>query len=152
MVIADVLCGWLWIALGAWRWFWVASGGFQWFTVLVATVKFVALNLKVVDNYGEFWWYQATMTQHINFQLKRLCASEKSFFLWKLTCIALCKFSSFWLRFSPFWSNFFKDLVICLMIGWQICILGWVSDKYSYLLKPCCNYVFQVSILLYQRG
>ena len=34
-----------------------------------------------------------------------------------------------------------------LLFGWQVCILGWVSDKCSYLLKPCCNYVFQVSML-----
>ena len=72
---------------------------------------------------------------------------ERSFFLRKLTYIALCKFSRFWLRFSPFWGNVFKDLLIWFIIGWQVCILGWVSDKYSYLLKPCCNYIFQVSIL-----
>ena len=72
---------------------------------------------------------------------------ERSFVLWKLTYIALCKSSLFWLRFSPFWANFFKDLLIWLIIVWQVCILGWVSDKYSYLLKPCCNYIFQVSIL-----
>ena len=34
---------------------WVVSSGFQLFTVLVATVKFVALNLKEVGNYGEFF-------------------------------------------------------------------------------------------------
>ena len=72
---------------------------------------------------------------------------ERRFVLWKLTYIALCKSSLFWLRFSPFWANFFKDLLIWLIIVWQVCILGWVSDKYSYLLKPCCNYIFQVSIL-----
>ena len=46
--------GWLWMVLGACRWFWVDSGGFQRFKVLVATVKFVALNLKDADNCGKF--------------------------------------------------------------------------------------------------
>ena len=50
-------------------------------------------------------------------------------------------------HFSPFWGNFFKDLFIWLIIGWQDCILGWVSDKYSYLLKTCCNYIFQVLVI-----
>ena len=40
---------------GACRSFCVVSSGFQLFTVLVATVKFVALNLKVVGNYGDFF-------------------------------------------------------------------------------------------------
>ena len=72
---------------------------------------------------------------------------ERSFVLWKLTYIALCKFFLFWLRFSPFGGNVFKDFPIWLIIGWQVCILDWVSDKYSYLLKPCSNYIFPVSIL-----
>ena len=46
--------GWLRMALGACSWVWVASGGFQRFSVLVATVKFVVLNLKEVDNCGKF--------------------------------------------------------------------------------------------------
>ena len=45
---------WLWTVLGACRWFWVDSGGFQGFGALIATVKFVALNLKEVDNCGKF--------------------------------------------------------------------------------------------------
>ena len=72
---------------------------------------------------------------------------DRTFVLWKLAYIALCKFSPFWLRFSPFCGDFFKDLLVWLIIGWQVCILGSVSDKYSYLLKPCCNYIFQVSFL-----
>ena len=44
--------GWLRMALGACSWVWVASGGFL--VVLVATVKFVVLNLKEVDNCGKF--------------------------------------------------------------------------------------------------
>ena len=58
------LCGWfwvsvdgfgcLWMVLGTCRWFRVDSGGFQRFAVLVATVKFVVLNLKEVGNCGKF--------------------------------------------------------------------------------------------------
>ena len=79
--------------------------------------------------------------------LKKTLVGKRSFFIWKLTYIALCKFSRLWLRFSPFRGNFFKNLLIWLIIGWQVCILGCVSDKYSYLLKLCCNYIFQVSII-----
>ena len=50
-VIADVF---EWMVLDGCGWFWVDSVGFQRFTVLVATVKFVALNLKDVDNRGKF--------------------------------------------------------------------------------------------------
>ena len=50
------------MVLGACRWFWVDSGGFQRFAVLVATVKFVALNLKEVGNSGKFLQYLPTMT------------------------------------------------------------------------------------------
>ena len=79
--------------------------------------------------------------------LKKTWVVKRSFFLWKLTYIALCKFSQIWLRFSLFWGNFFKNLLIWLIIGWHVCILGWVYDKYSYLLKPCSNFIFQVSII-----
>ena len=48
--------------------------------------------------------------------------------------------------FLPILGRFFKDLLIWLIIVWQVCILGWISDKYSYLLKPCC-YIFQVPII-----
>ena len=77
---------------------------------------------------------------------------EGSFVLWKLIYIALCKLIPFWLRFSPFWVNIFKDFSrIWLIIGWQVCILGLLSAKCSYLLKPCFNYIFQVSILSISR-
>ena len=51
-LIVDPL-EWWWLTQGDW----VFSAGLQWIAVtvkLVATVKFVALNLKEVDNYGEF--------------------------------------------------------------------------------------------------
>ena len=38
----------------------------------------------------------------------------------------------------------FGLLIIFLLTG---LFLGWISSKYFYLLKPCCNYIFQVSIL-----
>ena len=50
-MIADVF---EWMVVDGYGWFWVDSGGFQRFTVLIATVKFVALNLKDVDNCGKF--------------------------------------------------------------------------------------------------
>ena len=52
--------------------------------------------------------------------LKKTLGGWEKFFLWKLTYIALCKFSRFWLRFYSFWGNFFKDLLISLIIGWQV--------------------------------
>ena len=44
------------MVLGTCRWFWVDSGSFQRLAVPVlgAMVKFVALNLKEVDNCGKF--------------------------------------------------------------------------------------------------
>ena len=66
----------------------------------------------------------------------------------KFTYIALCKFSPFWLRFSPFWGNFLKDLFIWLITGWQVCILGRESDKYSYLLKPCKLYFLSFNLYI----
>ena len=57
-VIADAFgwmvldgCGWFWVLADGYRWI---QGGFQRFVVLVATVKFVALNLKEVDNCEKF--------------------------------------------------------------------------------------------------
>ena len=40
------------MVLGACRWLWVDLGGVQRFAVSVATVKFVALDLKEVDTCG----------------------------------------------------------------------------------------------------
>ena len=47
--------------------------------------------------------------------------------------------------FLPILEQFFQGSLS--IISWQVCILDWVSDKYCYLLKPCCNYSFQVSII-----
>ena len=49
--IADAFGG---MVLDGCGWFWVDSHGFQRFAVLVATVKFIALNLKEVDNCVKF--------------------------------------------------------------------------------------------------
>ena len=43
-------CGSFWVLADGFLWI---QGGFQRFTVLVATVKFVALNLKEVDICGK---------------------------------------------------------------------------------------------------
>ena len=43
-------CGWFWVPADGFG----GVGGFQRFAVLAATVKSVALNINVVDNYGEF--------------------------------------------------------------------------------------------------
>ena len=101
--------------LGTCRSFWVVSSGFQWLTVLVATVKLVPLNLKEVNNYGEFSniSQQDAMTKFLRnsaykVSLKRPWVDERIFVLWKLTYIALSKFILFWLCFFPFWDNFFK--------------------------------------------
>ena len=51
------LGGWLWIVVdgfGCLQMVFGGVGGFQRFSVLVATLKSVALNINVVDNYGEF--------------------------------------------------------------------------------------------------
>ena len=63
-VIADAFG---WMVLGACRCFWVDSGGFQRFSVLVGTVKLVALNLKEGDNRGKFLYDLATMTLKFKF-------------------------------------------------------------------------------------
>ena len=63
-VIADAFG---WMVLGACRCFCVDSGGFQRFSVLVGTVKFVALNLKEGDNRGKFLYDLATMTLKFKF-------------------------------------------------------------------------------------
>ena len=139
-------------------------GGFRWFSVICSCSNYCQLRcLKfkrstqllgvfVVSSNNEAKVPLKQMTMFLGnsaykVSLKRPWVGERSFVLWKLTYIALCKFSPFWLRFSPFWGNFFKDLLVWLIIGWQVCIIGWESDKYSFLLKPCCNYIFQVSIL-----
>ena len=51
IVIADAFG---WMVLDGCGWLWVDSGGFERSAVLVPTVKFIALNLKVVDNCGKF--------------------------------------------------------------------------------------------------
>ena len=58
--------------------------------------------------------------------LKKAWVGERSFVLWKLIFTALCKFPPFWFRFSPFCSNFFKDLLVWLIIGWQVRILEYL--------------------------
>ena len=74
-----------------------------------------------------------------------------------MTYIALCKFIPFWLRFSSFWGNFFKDFFKDLAYYWLAGLYYYLyyylllSAKCFYLLKPCFNYIFQVSILSISR-
>ena len=55
--------------------------------------------------------------------------------------------------FLPILGQLFQGFFsrIWLIIGWQVCILGLLFAKCSYLLKPCFNYTFQVSILSISR-
>ena len=147
---------WLQMSLGEWFWMAVdgfgclqmALGGLRWRSEICSFSSYGEIRCFRSKRSRQLWeWPSFWVIQNIKFHLKRPWVDERCFFLWKLTHIALCKFSRFWLRFSPFWRNFFKDLLIWLIIGWQFCILGWVSDNYSYLLKPCFNYIFKVSIV-----
>ena len=165
--------GWLQIFLREWFWkivdgfgrLQMALGGFRWFWVIFSFSSYVEIRCLKFKRSRQLWGVFVVssnndarvplkqMTKFLgssayNVSLKKTLGWwEKFFVLWKLTYIALCKFSPHWLRFFPFWGNFFKDLLIWLIIVWQVCILGWVSEKYSYSLKTCCSYIFQVSIL-----
>ena len=137
-------------------------GGLRWFSVICSFSSHVEIHclefkrskqlsrVFVVSSDNDAKVSLKQMTKFLGnstWHLKWPWVGETSFVLWKLAYIALCKFSPFWLIFSPFWENFFKYLLIWLFIAWKVCILGRVSDKYSYLLKPCCTYIFQVSFL-----
>ena len=121
---------WLKMFLGCLRWF-------QWFAVLVATVNFVARIRQLCrafvvssNNDAKVPFKQMTKflgNHHIKSHLKRLWVGERSFVLWKLTYIALYKFSPFQLRFSPFWGNLAYYLAYYCLAGlyprlstWQI--------------------------------
>ena len=169
--------GWLQMFLREWFWMIVdgfgplqmALGGFRWFWVIFNFSSYVEIRCLKFKRSTQLWGVFIVssnndarvplkqMTKFLgssayNVSLKKTLGWwEKFFVLWKLTYIALCKFSPHWLRFFPFWGNFFKDLLVWLIIVWQVSILGWVSEKYSYFLKTCCSYIFQISILLYQR-
>ena len=83
-----------------------ASNGFLWFAVSLATVKFVALNLKEVGNYGDFIVSsnndaKIPLKQMIKLlgnstykvSLKKTLGGWEIYmysFMWKLTYIALC--------------------------------------------------------------
>ena len=152
-----VSLGWLQMFLGWWFWIdmdefgclLIVLDGFRWFSEICRFSSYGEIRCFKFKKSRQLWevfvvsnnndakvpfkkWPRFWVIQNMNFQLKRPLVGKRNFFFWKLTYIALCKFSRFWLCFSPFWHNFFKDLLIWLIIGWQIGILGWVSYKYSY--------------------
>ena len=69
---------------------------------------------------------------------------ERSFVLWNRHIWLYLNSSRF-----DFFQGFFSR--IWLIIGWKVFILGLLSAKCSYLLKPCFNHIFQVSILSISR-
>ena len=87
------------------------------------------------------------------FHLKRPWVGERSFVLWKLTYVALCKFIPFWLHFSPFWSNFFKDFFQgfgLLLVGRPVFKVSCLSNVPIYWNLVLIMF-FQVSILSISR-
>ena len=128
-------------------WLQMFLGGFRWFSVICSFSSYVEIGclkfkrsrqlreVLVVYSNNDAKVPLKQMTTFLGnssykVSLKKTLGGWEKFCL---TYIAWYKFSLFWLRFSPFWGNFFRDLLICLIIVWQFCILGWVSDKYSYL-------------------
>ena len=123
---AMVGLGWLQMPLGGWFWM-VADGfgclqmvlgGFTWLSEICSFSSYGEIHcfkfkgsrqlweLFVVSSNNDakvlFKWSIFWVIQNIKFHLKRPWLGERSFFLWKLTYIALCKFSWYWLRFSKF--------------------------------------------------
>ena len=166
--VAMVGLGWLQMFLSGW--FWMAGDGsgclqmvlgeFRWFSYICSFSSYGEIRCFKFKRNRQLWEVFVVSsnndTKVFLKQITKFLGNSKynvslkkslSFFLWKLTYISLCKLSRFWLQFSPFWRNSFKDILIWPIIGWQVCILGWVSDKLSYLLKSCCNYIFRVSII-----
>ena len=159
--------GWLHIFLDGSGWSWELAGGlggFKRFSVIYSFSSYGEIRCFKFKRSWQLWGVFVVssnndakvplkhMTKFLGnsaykVSLKMAWVGERSFVLWKLIYIALCKFFPFWLCSSPFWLIFFKNLPIWLIIGWQVSILDWVSDKHSYLLKPCCHYIFQFSIL-----
>ena len=170
MILSDD--GWLQMFSG--EWFWTAVdgfgclqmvlGGFRWFSEICSSSSYGEIRCFKFKKSRQLWEVFVVSSNNdtkvplkqmttifgnseYKVSLKKTLGGEINFFLWELTYIALFKFSRLWLHFSQFYCNIFKDLLIWLIIGWQVCILGWVSDKYSYSLKPCCCYIFKVSII-----
>ena len=152
---------WFWMVVDGFGCFQMALGGFRWFSVICSFSSYSETRCVKFKRTRQLWGVFVPkvsleqMTKFLGnstyFNIFQHISTIKHIVSLKLTYINLCKFSPFWFRFSPFWGNFFKNLFIWLIIGWQVCILGWEYDKYSYLLKPCCNYIFRVSIYTYQR-
>ena len=154
---------WFWMVVDGFGCLQMVLGGFRWFSVICSCSNYCQLRcLKfkrstqllgvfVVSSNNEAKVPLKQMTMFLGnsaykVSLKRPWVGERSFVLWKLTYIALCKFSPFWLRFSPFWGIFSR------ISSFGLLLVGSLYSRlsiqwYSCLLKRCCNYIFQVSIL-----
>ena len=109
------------MVLLAGRSFWEVSSGFQWLTVLVSTVKFVALNLKEVNNYGEFFNIQQQvskvplkqMTKFLRnsaykISLKKTLGGWEKFRLLKIDIYSFMHIYPVWTPFLPILGQVFK--------------------------------------------
>ena len=134
-------CGWFWAVMVCLGCLQMVFRGFRWFSEICNFSSYGEIRCFKFKTSRQLWEVfvapsnndaKVPLKQMSKFlgnskfkvSLKKSLGGYKKFFLWKLTYIALCKFSRFWLRFSSFWGNFFKVLFICLIIGWQFCILG----------------------------
>ena len=153
--------GWFWVVVDGVGCMQMGLGRFRWFSVICSFSGYgeifcfrfkrsrILWEIFVVSSNNDAKVSLKQMSKFLGSSTYKVSLSKdlgqvrEVFVWWKLTYIALSKFSLFWLRLSPFWGNFFKDLLSWL-ICWQDCILGWLSDKYFYLLKLCCHYIFQV--------
>ena len=144
--------GWLQMPLGGWFWMAVDGfgclqmvlGGFTWLSEICSFSSYGEIHcfkfkrsrqlweLFVVSSNNDakvlFKWSIFVVIQNIKFHLKRPWLGERSFFLWKLTYIALCKFSWYWLRSykfqvfqgSPHLAQYWLAGLYSSLIIWQI--------------------------------
>ena len=119
------LGGWFWVAVDGFVWMQMALGGFKRFSVIYSFSSYGEIRCFKLKRRRQVWeifvvsssnYAKVPLKQMTKFlgnstchvSLKRPWVGERSFVLWKLTYIALCKFFPFSLRFSPFWEFFSK--------------------------------------------
>ena len=99
-------------------WLWMVLGGFTWLSEICSFSSYGEIHCFKFKKSRQLWelfvlssnndakvlfkWSIFGVIQNIKFHSKRPWLGERSFFLWKLTYIALRKFSWYWLRFSKF--------------------------------------------------